>query len=210
MAGELTAAILALRRDLQDLDAAAYQWTDAELQRYIERSVAEFSAVAPELIPVDVVATDGQRVFDLYNMTAPSTVAGGPVEVEWPYVAEAWPRNLVPFTVRGLSLYLLTSAAAAAGDIVRVWLTVQQLLTDAGMTLPPAELEVVLLGAAGYACLAAGAGAVEAVRMPEESAEQWRKVGYQFLDRFRTALAQRRRGLGYTIGVVERWETRGV
>ena len=36
-----------LRTDLHDEDAANYRWTDAELDRHIDRSVREFSLALP-------------------------------------------------------------------------------------------------------------------------------------------------------------------
>lgn len=52
-----------VRTDLHDEDSAAYRWTDAELDRHIQRAVRDLSLAVPLEAKATLSATPGTATF---------------------------------------------------------------------------------------------------------------------------------------------------
>jgi hypothetical protein len=185
----------AIRKDLHDEDATAYRWTDAVLNRHIERALAEFSAAWPRTATTTINAIAGVREYDL---SAISDLANRPtavLAVEQPYVAAApeYPPPFTPFRVFANWLYLLSEAAPAAGDVLRVWCAVPHVLSESVKTLAPDDEPLLALGAAAYAALERESYAAERITPSGRTVEEYRAWGERALARFQAALADRRR-----------------
>jgi hypothetical protein len=184
-----------IRKDLHDEDSDNYRWTDAVLNRHIERALAEFSAAWPRTATTTINAVTQTREYDL---SAISDLAHRPaafVAVEWPYdaAAPAYPPNLTPFRVFANRLYLLSTTAPAAGDVIRVWYTLPHVLSESEKTLAPEDEPVVALGAAAYAALERESYAAERITPTGRTTEEYRIWGQRALERFQALLADRRR-----------------
>src|SRR3989304_5357544 len=115
-----------LRQELHDEDSGAYRWTDAVLNRHIDRAVRELSAVWPR-----ERKTTGQT-------------AAGP---------RGGPAALGPWQLSGSVLTLLLESAPAAVADVNVYWGQLHAVDASQSTLPTAAEDAVVTGAGGYAAL---------------------------------------------------------
>src|SRR3989304_8773063 len=97
-----------LRKDLHDEDAANQRWTDAELDRHIQRAVREFSLSLPLEAKAPLTTTAGSR--DLSIATLTDLVAIEAVE----HPVGQYPPSYLRFSVWLSTLTLLVEAAPAA------------------------------------------------------------------------------------------------
>jgi hypothetical protein len=138
-----------LRLDLNDPAGSGQRFADADLDRAVERAVAEYSRACPRLRDVTLATTAGSRDVSLAGLAGLWTVE----EVEWP--VGRCPLALVEWRLSAdrQTLTLLASAVPA-GEPVRIrWGS--RHTVDAGTSTVPEEHEaLVALGAAGFACLA--------------------------------------------------------
>ncbi len=184
-----------IRKDLHDEDTDNYRWTDAVLNRHIERALAEFSAAWPRTATTTIAASAGVREYDLSAIADLNNRPTALLAVEWPYSASApaYPPGFIPFRVFANWLYLLADAAPAAGDVIRVWYALPHLLTESVKTLAPDDEPVVELGAAAYAALERESYAAERITPSGRTAEEYRSWGERALQRFQAQLEDRRR-----------------
>ena len=184
-----------IRKDLHDEDSDNYRWTDAVLNRHIERALAEFSQAWPLTATLTITAASGVRDYDVSAIAAVSNRPQAIAAVEWPYdaAAPAYPPRFVPFSVFANRLYLLSGAAPQAGDAIRVWYTAAHVLTESSKTLAPEDEPVIVLGAAAYAALERESYAAERITPNGRTAEEYRSWGERALEHFRALLDDRRR-----------------
>ncbi|HLB28633.1 MAG TPA: hypothetical protein VJM69_00700 [Dehalococcoidia bacterium] len=178
-----------VRRDLHDEDAASYRWTDAELDRHIQRAVAELSLAAP-LETRASLTTSGGRELDIGGLSGQVAIEA----VEYP--AGSYPASLAPFSLWGDTLTLLVDQEPPSGETVYVYYGKLHTLDAAGSTLPVALQEVVAAGAAAYAALEWASFAANRVNVGGE--EVWRRylaLGQERLAAFAEALARLSRRL---------------
>lgn len=136
----------AVRKDLHDEDAAAYRWTDAVLQRHIERTVLEYSQVSPLEQKSTLVTVAGTRDISIATLTPRLRVS----HVEWPTLE--YPPALVPFTIWGDTLTLdVVSAPAAIENVFIFWHKVHAI--NGSVTFPATHDDIIATGAAAYAAL---------------------------------------------------------
>jgi hypothetical protein len=138
-----------LRVELHDEDSGNYRWTDATLNRHIERAVREVSRAAP-----DETRTTFSTVADSRDIDVSTLLALNPVEiqaVEWP--TGEYPPQFVRWSLFDTTLTLLVEAAPDAVEDAYVYWGKLHSVTAGGSTLPARLEEVVLTGAAGYAAL---------------------------------------------------------
>ncbi|MBI2304693.1 MAG: hypothetical protein HYU86_08120 [Chloroflexi bacterium] len=136
-----------LRRDLHDEDAANYRWTDNELDRHIQRAVAEFSLAVPLEATASLTTTAGSRELSLASLTDRVVVEA----VEYP--VGYYPPRYVSFSVWGDTLSLLVDNAPEAGEAVKVYYGKLHTLNATTSTIPVPLEEVVATGGAAYAAL---------------------------------------------------------
>src|SRR3972149_5765592 len=156
-----------VRRDLKDEDPASYRWSDAELDRHIDRALRELS-----------LATLSDRVV---------------VEaVEYP--RGRYPPVYVPFSLWGDTLTLLVDGAPSGGEEVVAYYGKEHTLDATTSTIPAHLEEVVAMGGEAYACLEWASFAIN--RVTTGGRETWRDYltfGEKQLAAFMAALARYRR-----------------
>jgi hypothetical protein len=192
-----------LRLDLNDPAGSGQRFADGDLDRSVARAVAELSAAWPKVTDTEHTCAAAGRSLDLSG----GAYAGlaGVDEVEVPYgeggSAARYPPALVPFRLSAdrTRLLLLTEAAPAAGQVVRVRWTAAHAVT-AGSTTVPAELDaLVCLGAGGYAMGAFSTPAADNFRYDDGQtvgAVDDSMVPKEWRARAAAALARFREGLG--------------
>lgn len=136
-----------LRRDLKDEDPANYRWSDAELDRHIDRAVREFSLSVPVEAKASLLTTAGSRELSLASIA--DLIAVEAVE----YPTGLYPPAYVPFSLWGQTLSLLVDQVPGGGVTVAVYYGKLHTLSATTSTLPPALEDLVATGAAGYAAL---------------------------------------------------------
>ena len=136
-----------VRRDLKDEDNANYRWQDNEIDRAIQRAVAELSRYVPREMKSTIATIDGSREIDISSLTDRISVD----RVEFP-VAET-PRQFQRFSVYADTLTLIGDAEGDGTNCYIYWGKVHTL--DGSTSTIPSYLEDVLaLGAAAYTVLA--------------------------------------------------------
>jgi len=179
-----------LRRDLHDEDATSYRWSDQELDRHIQRAVAEVSLAAPLKARATLTTTPASRELDISGLT--DLVAIEAVE----YPVGQYPPSYVPFSLWGSTLTLLVDTAPQGAEEVCIYYGKFHTLDDNGSTLPPHLEEVVVTGAAAYAALEWASFAANRVNVGGE--DVWRRyltLGQERMAAFARALARHSRRL---------------
>lgn len=184
-----------VRKDLHDEDSGSYRWTDAVLNRHIERALAELSAASPRTATTTINAGDGVREYDLSLISDLANRPAAVLAVEWPYVAAAptYPPPFVAFRLFANWLYVLSEQAPAAGDVLRVWYALPHVLSESAKTLATEDEPLLALGAAAYAALEREGYASERITPGAFTAKDYRAWGERAMTRFQDALADRRR-----------------
>ncbi|MGH2350223.1 MAG: hypothetical protein ACRDJN_01245, partial [Chloroflexota bacterium] len=136
-----------LRLDLNDPAGSELRFADADLDRAVERAVAEYSAAVPRVRDETLSTTAGSRDVSLAGLSGLWSVE----EVEWPL--GQYPAALVEWQVSPdtQTLTLLT-ASAPAGEDVRVRWGSKHMVDAATSTVPEGHGALVTLGAYGFAC----------------------------------------------------------
>ena len=142
-----------VRQDLRDT-ASPQEFTDAELDRWLDRAVGEVSVARPREMESVLDADGTTRNLSLSGLTLLLAV----YSVEYP-VGE-WPPSYVRFDVYGTTLTMHIDGVPVAGEDVKVRWGKVHTLDASGTTLTEDLEDVVVLGAAAYALDAyAAAGA---------------------------------------------------
>ena len=186
MATPLADALADLRVELKD--AASAIWSDAELTRAIEKALEEFSKAIPYQNKTTVVTVAGSRDISISALTGRINVRA----VEWP--VGSWPQNFVGFAIWGNTLTMLTDAAPAAIENTYVYWEGPHTLGASSTTLDVAQIELVLIGAAGYACLQEQVDATDSLNTGgQRAATDWEKLAAHYLGRFQALLRKRQK-----------------
>ena len=191
-----------IRKDLKDTDAAAYRWTDVELDRHIGRAVAEYSEACP-LLAVTTKEAGASATYDL----------SGEVGYLWCELAE-WPVDQAPQAligvheqVKGMVALLLDQGdLPAAGESVKFYYAKAHTL-GAGSTLPTEHEEVVARGAVACALASMARYAVDRVAASGRSAAEWQALAAAEMKGFRAELERIRRPARSLVAV---WGEKGV
>lgn len=174
-----------VRLDLRDTDPANRRWSDAALDRHIQRALRELSLAIPDEATAQLTTAPGSRDLSLAGL-------GGLIAVDAvEYPTDRYPPVYAPFSRRGSVLTLLVEAAPQGAEPVRVFYARVHTLDAAGSTLPPQFEELLATGAAAYAALEQAAFAVN--RVNAGGPEVWRQFqawGNQRLAAFTQGLAR--------------------
>ena len=174
-----------LRKELHDEDAANQRWTDAELDRHIQRAVREFSLSLPLEAKATLTTTAGSR--DLSIATLTDLVAIEAVE----HPVGQYPPSYLRFSVWLSTLTLLVEAAPAAAESVNAYYTKLHTIDATSSTVPPRFEDVIAAGAAAYAALEWASFATNRVNVGGQ--DVWREYltwGQERLAEFQSALAE--------------------
>jgi hypothetical protein len=173
-----------LRRDLHDEDPANYRWTDAQLDRHIDRAVKELSQASPLEALASLTTTAGSRELALASLTDMVYVEAAE------YPTGKYPPSYVQFSLWSGTLTLLIDNTPQAGETVKVYYGKLHTLDTTTSTIPSALDNVVLTGAAAYAALEWASFATN--RLNVGGADTWRHYhvwGQERLSRFLRTLA---------------------
>ena len=136
-----------LRTDLHDEDAANFRWTDAELDRHIDRTVREFSLALPLEATATLTTAAGSRDLSIASLS--DLVAIEAVE----YPVGEYPPSFVRYSVWLNTLTMLIDGMPSAGEDVSVYHTTLHTLDVSSSTIPPRFEDVIAGGAGGYAAV---------------------------------------------------------
>jgi len=174
-----------LRQDLHDEDATNERWTDAELDRHIQRTVREFSLSVPLEAKTTLTTTPDSRDISIAGLA--DLVAIEAVE----HPVGDYPPAYVPYSVWLSTLTMLTDSAPGSAENVNVYHTKLHTLDATTSTLPERLEDVVATGAAAYAALEWASFATNRVNVGGQ--DVWRDYltwGQQRLAEFQKALAR--------------------
>jgi len=174
-----------LRKDLHDEDAQNQRWTDAELDRHIQRAVRDFSLSVPLEAKTTLSTTADSRDLSIAGLT--DLVAIEAAE----YPVGNYPPTYVPFSVWLSTLTMLIDSPPAAVEDVDVYYTELHTLDATTSTLPARFEDVVATGAGAYAALEWASFATNRVNVGGQ--DVWRDYltwGQQRLAEFQRALAR--------------------
>lgn len=187
-----------LRLDLMDPAGSAQRFSDADLDRAIQRAVAAYQLAAPRPASVQLTTTPGSRELSLVGLPDLLEVW----TVEWP--VGAYPRRFRRFRLSPdrLVLELLVEGPPAKAEPVNLEYGATHFVDTGQSTIPPEHVALLLRGAYGYACLAYGTPAADNFRYQDGAAQaevddtgiigRWHTAGHTALDEFcRSLLALR-------------------
>lgn len=188
-----------LRLDLHDENPAAYQWSDAMLDRHIDRALKEYSQAWPLQASVILPAINSRRY----------SLAGQPgylwcERVEYP--VDEYPRRFLPFLEDGAaSVVVLPEWMPVNGQDVKFWYAQAHTLDASASTIPCEHEELVALGAAGYAALQWAGFAIGRLNVSSEVPERYRAWGEARLQEFRQRLEGLRAARSFHLGPTNQW-----
>lgn len=184
---------LAALRDLveADLDDSANDtWTTAEIDRAIQRALADYSHVRPQEISATLNVAAATREQSLSTLTGLIRV----VRVWHPYTAATpedppeWRR----FEQWGTTLRIIDGDCPAIADVIRVYYTKPQTIDDlagaTATTVAAEDEEIVVLGAGAYAALEKARSSVVAAGISTDTPKHWLSWGKDRMAQFTEAL----------------------
>jgi hypothetical protein len=177
-----------VRQDLHDEDPNNYRWTDAELDRHIDRAVRELSLAAPLEAKAALTSSAGSRDVTLVSLIGLVSIEA----VEYP--VGRYPPCYVPFSRWESTLTLLVDGVPSGGENVYVFYTTLHTLDASSSTIPAHLEELVALGAEAYAALEWASYATNRVNVG--GSDTWRHYlvwGQERLAAFSRGLAQQSR-----------------
>ena len=173
-----------LRQDLHDQDATNQRWTDAELDRHIQRTVREFSLSLPLEAKSTLTTTAGSRDLSIAGLADLVAIEA----VEFPL--GQYPPSYVRFSVWLTTLTLLIDSTPAAAGSVNVYHTKLHTIDATSSTVPTRFEDVIAAGAGGYAAQEWASFATNRVNVGGR--DVWRDYltwGQERLAEFQSALA---------------------
>ncbi len=174
-----------LRSDLHDEDPTNQRWTDAELDRHIQRTVREFSLSVPLEAKTTLTTTPDSRDLSIAGFADLVAIEA----VEQP--VGDYPPAYVPYSVWLSTLTMLIDSAPGSAQDVNVYYTKLHTLDATTSTLPARLEDVVATGAGAYAALEWASFATNRVNVGGQ--DVWRDYltwGQQRLADFQRALAR--------------------
>ncbi len=171
-----------VRRDLKDEDSNNYRWTDGEIDRAIQRAVAEFSRYVPREMSTGVQTQPDSRELDISALSPRIRIE----RVEFPQGRS--PKSYRRFAIFRDTLTLLGDVSGDGTDARVFWLA-PHILDSQTSTIPPQFEDVVALGAAAYAVLSIAQYVTETAGIGGAQADaDYLRWGQDMLDRFRRSL----------------------
>ena len=108
-----------VRRDLKDEDNSSYRWQDDEIDRAIQRAVAELSRCAPREMKTTIATTDSSREISISSLTERVSVdrlefpAGNTPRSFQRFLTPSCSCNAIAAAFQGSSLKLVARATRA-------------------------------------------------------------------------------------------------
>jgi len=187
--------LVEMRGDVEnDLkDTSNVRWTDAELDRAIERAVQEYQVANPIMGYVDIPLVEGQYVYDLSSEAGYMWCEA----VEYPIEDEDGPVYLAFREDRAQKRVWINPRAQTsrgeepeltAGEDCRFWYAKAHTLTVDSSTIPMEHEDLIAAGAAAFAGLAMSAYAIDRIGSNALTPQQWRDWAEKRLADFRERL----------------------
>ena len=154
----LAEMISLVRDDLHDTDETNYRWTDAELNRHINRAVGELSESLPLPAKATLPTAANSRELDISGLNDRIMVAA----VEYP--VSAMPPNYQQFSIWGETLTIL-SGSQPDGSNCSVYYGARHTLNAQSSTLPGKYEDMAAGGACGYAAIELAVYAINRVNV---------------------------------------------
>lgn len=145
-----------VRRDLRDEDAANYRWTDAEVDRAIQRATKEFSGYLPKEEKATIATTNGSRDISISTLTNRIKVHA----VEYP--VGKFPLRYQRYSLYQDTITLLGDTVPDGTNCYIFWGKLHTIVADSS-TIPVQHEDLVALGASAFAALAWGVYATDKV-----------------------------------------------
>ena len=155
-----------VRRDLHD-EGANLRWTDDEVDRHVQRAVAEVSLAAPRERIAALTTTAGSRDLSLASVTDLLTVEA----VEYP--TGLYPPSYARYSQWAGTLTLLVDTLPGGQEEVKLYYGASHTLGASASTLPTQLEDVVASGGGAYAALEWANYAINRVNVGGE--EVWRQ-----------------------------------
>ncbi len=172
-----------LRRDLRDEDASGQRWSDAELDRHLQRASEDLSQAWPDERKTALTATPASRDLSIAELDHLVRIEA----VEYP--AGSWPPEYTQFQTWGQTLTLMIEAAPASAAAVNVFWGRRHQVERLTSTVPPQCEEALLLGAGAFALLELAQYAVDRINLSGPGTEEdFKRQGEERLRQFRAAL----------------------
>lgn len=147
-----------VRRDLRDEDSENYRWTNDELDRHIEHSLAEFSEALPREQSSQLATTQDSSDLDISSLTARIMIKA----VEYPL--DCLPKSYQRFSLWEDTLTILGDIVPAGDDCI-IYYGKLHTLDVSTSTIPTKHVDLVALGSEGYALKAWAAFAINQVSL---------------------------------------------
>ncbi len=150
-----------VRQDLKDLDASAYLWTTAEVDRHIQHAVNDYQRVLPLMASTAIVvaSSTGQGATSPITTRQVLTLPAGylwTLRVEYP-IDQAPPAYLMfrEEIADAGSLYFPVAQAPRVGDNMKIWYAKTHTLSSGVSTILIEHEELITLGAVAWAASSA-------------------------------------------------------
>ncbi len=180
--GTLADIVELVRLDLRDPTDAI--WSDAQLQRHVQRAVHEYSLVNPQEKKATIQNDNNARTISLSTITDRIRI----VAVEFP-VGE-YPPEYVPFFTWATTLTMDLAYAPSGQANAYVYYHAEHTINGT-TTLPPTHNNIIANGAAGYAALELTADTANKVNVGGQDAwGRYADFANQRLDDFHRQLRQ--------------------
>jgi hypothetical protein len=180
-----TELLARLRVELHDEDSNNYRWTDATLERHIERAVRELSQQWPRERLSTLATVAGTRDIEVAALSDLVRIEA----VEWP--AGQYPPVYVQWSLYQTTLTLLTETEPSDIEDVKVFWGSLHLCDESQSTVPAVAEDAVVLGAAGYAALEWANFAINRANISgNQAAADYRTYGNVTLVRFQELLQE--------------------
>jgi hypothetical protein len=192
----LTTMRTLVRRDLKDEDNSNYRWQDNEIDRAIQRAVAELSRYVPREMKSTIATTSDSRDIDIATLTDRVSVD----RIELP-VGET-PRSFQRFAVYSDTITLVGDTVGDGENCHIYWGKVHTL--DGSTSTIPSYLEDVLaLGAAAYAVLGQAQYRSDVAGIGGDRADtDYQSWGSSMLKEFKSQLQRFGRGRKLKVGTL--------
>lgn len=180
-------------------DAEGSTWTDDELDRAVGKALGDYTAWFPQRREAILTLEAGGRQVDLSALEGLLAVE----RVWFPYEEGSWPPQWRPFECIGTTLNFLTPASPEAGQqLCLVYWGAHYIAGLAGAaetTLPAEDVELLLVGAAGYAALERSRSAIGSMNVSGYTPVQWAEWARGRLEQFHRRLKElaEQRGVGF-------------
>lgn len=166
-----------IRKDLHDTDSLAYRWTDAQLDRHIERALNEFSVAIPQEKLTSLATTNGSREVSVASLTGLIAIEA----IEYP--VGDYPPTYITHS-RWVDTVLLHVDTLPSGGNVKFSYLAKHVLDGSGSTIPAQFEDLVATGAAGYAALELSSFATERININPDVVAAYAANGRAWLAAF--------------------------